>query len=115
MKCNRGDVFFVNLKTDTGSVQKDRRPVVIISNDTGNRFSNTCVCAMVTTKNKNSLPTHVDVLIKAFRNYGNTNSVVELEQIRTVDKSLLTEKLGKLNEDEIKKVDEAILISMGIK
>jgi len=109
----RGDVFFADLRPVIGSEQGGQRPVLIIQNDIGNRYSPTVICAAITAKiSKAKLPTHIEIsaedvgLLK--------DSVVLLEQVRTIDKSRLKQKLGRLNPELMQKVDHAIAISMGI-
>ena len=108
----RGDIYFADLSPVKGSEQGGMRPVVIIQNDIGNRFSPTVIVAAVTSQiQKAKLPTHVEISKK----YGlDKNSVVLLEQIRTLDKTRLTEKVGKLDSVMMNKVDQALMISAGL-
>ena len=109
----RGDIFYADLSPVVGSEQGGIRPVIIIQNDIGNRYSPTIIVAAITSQiNKAKLPTHVEI---SSEEYGlNKDSVVLLEQIRTVDKKRLKEKIGHMTEKDIQKVDEALLISMGL-
>ena len=102
----KGAIFYANLDPTVGSEQKGRRPVVIIQNDTGNKFSSTTIIAPVTTKKDVELPTHV--LIKQFDKI-RPNSIVMVEQIRVIDKTRLKGFIDILNEEQLKEVDEALL------
>lgn len=109
----RGDIFLAELSPAVGSEQKGERPVLIIQNDIGNYYSPTTIIACLTShiKTKSFLPTHV--LVKA--KYGlSCDSIIMLEQIRTIDKARLIKKLGRLNSNEINLVDKCVLISLGI-
>ena len=109
----RGDIFYADLSPVVGSEQGGIRPVIIIQNDIGNKYSPTIIVAAITSQiNKAKLPTHVEI---SSEEYGlNKDSVVLLEQIRTVDKKRLKEKIGHMTEKDIQKVDEALLISLGL-
>lgn len=109
----RGDIFYADLRPVVGSEQGGVRPVLIIQNDTGNRHSPTVICAAITSKmNKAKLPTHVE--LNAER-YGIVkDSVILLEQVRTIDKSRLKEKVCHLDEDIMFKIDEALLVSFSL-
>ncbi|MDF2819718.1 MAG: transcriptional modulator of MazE/toxin, MazF [Clostridiales bacterium] len=109
----RGDIFYADLRPVVGSEQGGIRPVLIIQNDIGNKYSPTIICAAITSQiNKAKLPTHVEIdsncneLVK--------DSVILVEQVRTIDKKRLREKVCHLAQSAMKKVDKAILISMGI-
>lgn len=109
----RGDIYFADLSPVVGSEQGGIRPVLIIQNDRGNHFSPTVIVAAITAKMaKPKLPTHIG--IKAATTGISRDSVVLLEQIRTIDKSRLKEKVGQVDEDTMRGVDEALLISIGI-
>jgi mRNA interferase MazF len=109
----RGDVFFADLSPVVGSEQGGVRPVLIIQNDIGNRFSPTVIVAAITAQiQKAKLPTHVEIDAK---NHGfDRDSVILLEQIRTIDKQRLTDKITHLDEETMQKVDEALQISVGL-
>ena len=109
----RGDIFYADLSPVIGSEQGGIRPVVIIQNDLGNRYSPTVIVAAITSQiNKAKLPTHVEISSEV---YGlNKDSVILLEQIRTVDKKRLREKIGHMTDEDMKKVMEALIISMGL-
>ncbi len=113
MIIKRGDIFYADLRPVVGSEQGGVRPVLIIQNDTGNRHSPTVICAAITSKmNKAKLPTHVE--LNAER-YGIVkDSVILLEQVRTIDKSRLKEKVCHLDEDIMFKIDEALLVSFSL-
>ena len=109
----RGDIFYADLRPVVGSEQGGVRPVLIIQNDTGNRHSPTVICAAITSKmNKAKLPTHVELNAEK---YGIVkDSVILLEQVRTIDKSRLKEKVCHLDEDIMFKIDEALLVSFSL-
>jgi mRNA interferase MazF len=109
----RGDIFYADLSPVVGSEQGGIRPVIIIQNDVGNKYSPTVIVAAITSQiNKAKLPTHVEI---SSEEYGlNKDSVVLLEQIRTLDKKRLKEKIGHMTESDMKKVDEALSISVGL-
>lgn len=113
MIVKRGDVFFADLSPVVGSEQGGVRPVLIIQNNIGNRFSPTVIVAAITAQiQKAKLPTHVEIEAKT---HGfDRNSVVLLEQVRTIDKQRLTDKITHLDDDTMRKVDEALQISLGL-
>ena len=113
MVVKRGDIFYADLSPVIGSEQGGIRPVIIIQNDIGNKYSPTVIVAAITSQiNKAKLPTHVEI---SSEEYGlNRDSVVLLEQIRTLDKKRLKEKLTYLSEDKMKEVDHALDISLGL-
>jgi len=96
-----------------GSEQGGLRPVLIIQNDTGNKYSPTVITAAITSQtNKTKLPTHIELYTE---NFGLAkNSIILLEQIRTIDKRRLKEKMGRLDDDSMEKVNAAISISFGL-
>ncbi len=113
MNVKRGDVFFADLSPVVGSEQGGIRPVLILQNDIGNRFSPTVIVAAITAKiQKAKMPTHIE--IKASTHGFERDSVILLEQVRTIDKQRLTDKITNLDEDLMHKVDEALQISMGL-
>lgn len=113
MVVKKGDIFFADLSPVIGSEQGGVRPVVVIQNDVGNKYSPTVIVAAVTSQiNKAKLPTHVE--IRAGENGLNKDSVILLEQLRTVDKRRLKERIGRMDEDAMKKINEALVISLGI-
>ena len=109
----RGDIYYADLSPVVGSEQGGVRPVLVVQNDIGNKYSPTIIIAAITAKiDKAKLPTHVE--IKA-NEYGLVkNSVVLLEQIRTIDKKRLREKIGSFDRKMMNKVDEALQISLGL-
>lgn len=113
MIVKRGDVFFAELSPVVGSEQGGTRPVLVIQNDIGNRFSPTVIIAAITAQiQKAKLPTHVEIDAKK---YGfERDSVILLEQLRTIDKSRLTDKITQLDDALMEKVDEALEISVGL-
>ena len=112
MKVKRGDIFYADLSPVVGSEQGGVRPVLVVQNDIGNKYSPTVIIAAITSQmNKVKLPTHVEVSAE----FGlPKNSVVLLEQIRTIDKKRLREKVGFTDDFFMKKVDEALLKSVGV-
>ena len=112
MKVARGDVFYADLSPVVGSEQGGVRPVLVIQNDVGNKYSPTVIIAAITSQtNKTKLPTHVNVnpqmgLPK--------NSVVLLEQVRTIDKRRLRDKVGSFDSETMQKVDDSLKISVGL-
>ncbi|BBI31867.1 type II toxin-antitoxin system PemK/MazF family toxin [Cohnella abietis] len=113
MIVKRGDVFYADLSPVVGSEQGGVRPVLVIQNDIGNRFSPTVIIAAITAQiQKAKLPTHVEIEAK---NHGmERDSVILLEQIRTIDKQRLTDKITHLDDETMRKVDEALQISVGL-
>jgi mRNA interferase MazF len=109
----RGDIYYADLSPVVGSEQGGMRPVLIVQNDTGNRHSPTIIAAAITSQiNKARLPTHIEL---SARHYGLTrDSVVLLEQIRTLDKRRLRERLGRLDDGLMQRVDSAIAVSFGL-
>ncbi|GIP16603.1 MAG TPA: type II toxin-antitoxin system PemK/MazF family toxin [Candidatus Paenibacillus intestinavium] len=113
MIVKRGDVFFADLSPVVGSEQGGVRPVLVIQNDIGNRFSPTVIVAAITAQiQKAKLPTHVEM--DAEKHGFDRDSVVLLEQIRTIDKQRLTDKITHLDDETMRKVDDALLISVGL-
>lgn len=109
----RGDIFYADLSPVVGSEQGGVRPVLIIQNDIGNKYSPTVICAAVTSKmNKAKLPTHIE--LEAQRYNLMKNSVVLLEQIRTIDKKRLREKISHIDTELMVKVNEAIKVSLSV-
>ena len=113
MVIKRGDMFYADLSPVVGSEQGGIRPVIIIQNDVGNMHSPTVIAAAITSKlNKAKLPTHIELSSKE---YGlEKDSVVLLEQIRTIDKTRLKEKIGELNAIKMSQVNKAMMISLGV-
>ena len=113
MEINRGEVFYADLSPVVGCEQGGTRPVVIVQNNVGNRHSPTVIAAAITSKqDKTSLPTHISV--KAESCGLAKDSVVLLEQIRTIDKQRLREKTGRLSDADIKRLNNALNISFGL-
>lgn len=109
----RGDVFYANLSPVIGSEQGGSRPVLILQNDIGNKYSPTIIVAAITAQiSKGKLPTHIE--LKADECNLERDSVVLLEQLRTIDKKRLRNKITTLDENIMKSVDEAIRISIGL-
>ncbi len=109
----RGDIYYADLSPVIGSEQGGLRPVLIVQNDIGNKYSPTVIAAAITSKmTKSKLPTHIDV-------YGekvglSKDSVILLEQIRTIDKKRLKEKMGHLDDNLMHEVNDAITVSFGL-
>jgi len=113
MTVKRGDIYYADLSPVVGSEQGGIRPVLIVQNDVGNKFSPTVIAAAITSqREKSRLPTHIDL---ASSNCGlSRDSVVLLEQIRTIDKKRLKERMGNLDPGAMGKVDRALSISFGL-
>ncbi|MBR3646604.1 MAG: type II toxin-antitoxin system PemK/MazF family toxin [Lachnospiraceae bacterium] len=113
MIIRRGDIYYADLRPVVGSEQGGVRPVLIIQNDTGNRHSPTVICAAITSKmNKAKLPTHVPLDAKRYSIV--KDSVILLEQLRTIDKSRLKDKICHLDKDLLVIVNEALLVSLDL-
>lgn len=113
MIIKRGDIFYADLRPVIGSEQGGVRPVIILQNDAGNRYSPTVICAAITSKmNKAKLPTHVPLDCRKCEL--EKDSVILLEQIRTIDKSRLREKVCHLSCSLIQRVDRALRISLSL-
>ncbi|MBB5265159.1 mRNA interferase MazF [Catenibacillus scindens] len=111
MMIKRGDIYYADLRPVIGSEQGGVRPVLIIQNDTGNKHSPTVICAAITSRmNKAKLPTHVE--LSASRYDLVKDSVILLEQVRTIDKKRLKEKVCHLDCEILRKVDKALIISL---
>lgn len=107
----RGDIFYADLRPVVGSEQGGIRPVLIIQNDIGNKHSPTIICAAITSKmNKAKLPTHIE--LSAMKYDMVKDSVILLEQLRTIDKSRLKDKVCHLDDEIMQKVDRALCISL---
>ena len=113
MFIKRGEVYYAELSPVTGSEQGGLRPVLVIQNDVGNKYSPTIIVAAITSQiNKAKLPTHVELNAEE---YGlSRDSVILLEQIRTIDKKRLREKICLLDDDRMELVDSCASISMGL-
>jgi len=109
----RGDIYYADLSPVIGSEQGGMRPVLIVQNDTGNKHSPTVIAAAITSQvGKARLPTHIELSAQSVGL--SRDSVILLEQIRTLDKSRLREKMGSLDEGTMNKVDNAIAVSFGL-
>ena len=113
-KINRGDIFYANLDGTIGSEQAGVRPVIIVQNDVGNKYSSTTIIVPLT-KNvrlKKNQPTHFGI-----NSFGNIrfDSIVLAEQIRVIDKSRLKQKIGIINDKTMQEIDTRILIALGLK
>lgn len=113
MLIKRGDMFYADLSPVVGSEQGGIRPVLIIQNDVGNKYSPTVIAAAITSQtNKSKLPTHININSKE---YGlMKDSVILTEQIRTIDKSRLMEKIGQIDEGTMNQVNNALGVSFGL-
>ena len=113
MIIKRGDIYYADLSPVIGSEQGGVRPVLVVQNDIGNKYSPTVIAAAITSQiNKAKLPTHIEI---SARDYGlQKDSVILLEQIRTIDKKRLREKIGHMDEELMDKVNEALSISFGL-
>ncbi len=113
MNIKRGDIYYADLSPVIGSEQGGLRPVLIVQNDIGNKYSPTVIAAAITSKmSKTKLPTHIDVPCE---DAGlSKDSIILLEQIRTIDKKRLKEKMGHLNDTTMASVNNAIQVSFGL-
>ena len=111
-KIYRGDIYLANLNPYKGSEQGGKRPVIIIQNDVGNHYSPTVIVAAVTSRffKKRALPTHVPLDNEELEK----NSLALLEQIRTIDKSRLIRKIGRVPEEKMKEINQAIHVSLSL-
>lgn len=113
MDIRRGDLVIADLSPVVGSEQGGQRPVLVVQNDIGNRYSPTVIVAAVTSQiEKSKLPTHVELKAGSFGLL--RNSVVLLEQVRTIDKRRIQQKLGRLDAATMQSVDEALAVSLGL-
>ena len=110
----RGEIYYADLSPVVGSEQGGVRPVLIIQNDTGNRYSPTVIAAAITSQTgKARLPTHIELPVQ--QECGLTrDSVVLLEQVRTLDKRRLRERMGRVDDQVMEKIDTAIAVSFGL-
>ena len=113
MVIKRGDIYYADLSPVIGSEQGGVRPVLIVQNDVGNKYSPTVIAAAITSQiNKAKLPTHIEI---SAQEYGLAkDSVILLEQIRTIDKKRIREKIGHLDDELMASVNEAIGVSFGL-
>lgn len=113
MTVKRGDIYYADLSPVVGSEQGGVRPVLVIQNDVGNKFSPTVIAAAITSQiNKAKLPTHIEL---SSRVYGlSRDSVVLLEQIRTIDKKRLRERIGHIDDVTMQRINAAIYVSFGL-
>nr|WP_307991735.1 type II toxin-antitoxin system PemK/MazF family toxin [uncultured Niameybacter sp.] len=113
MQVKRGDIFYADLSPVIGSEQGGVRPVLVIQNDVGNKFSPTVICAAITSNvHKTKMPTHVEINATEYELV--RNSVILLEQIRTIDKRRLKEKICHLEDDFMRLVDKALKQSLAL-
>lgn len=113
LSVTRGDIYYADLSPVVGSEQGGIRPVLIVQNNVGNKYSPTVIAAAITSqRDKTKLPTHIQI------NANNTglakDSIVLLEQVRTLDKRRLKERMGKLDESSMEQVNAALSISFGL-
>lgn len=113
MIVKRGDIYYADLSPVVGSEQGGIRPVLIVQNDVGNKYSPTVIAAAITSQiNKAKMPTHIEL---AAKEYGlNKDSVILLEQIRTIDKRRLREKIGRIDDRLMDSINDALSISFGL-
>ena len=113
MPVKRGEIYYADLSPVVGSEQGGVRPVPIVQNDVGNRHSPTVIAAAITSqRDKSRLPTHIEVQAETCGLA--KDSIVLLEQIRTIDKKRLKDKMGELDLDQMQKVDTALSVSFGL-
>lgn len=113
MIVKRGDIFYADLSPVVGSEQGGIRPVLVVQNDVGNKYSPTIIVAAITSRiNKAKMPTHIEI---KGEEYGlSKDSVILLEQIRTIDKKRLKERIGHIDDTAIEAVNEAVSVSLGL-
>ena len=114
MVIKRGDMFYADLSPVVGSEQGGIRPVLVIQNNIGNKYSPTVIVSAITSQlNKNKLPTHIELDSEEFGL--KSDSIILTEQIRTIDKSRLKEKIGHINDQTVmSKIDSALGVSFGL-
>lgn len=113
MNIKRGDIYYADLSPVIGSEQSGTRPILVIQNDIGNKYSPTIIGVPITSKLKTNMPTHIVI---EGNKYGlDKDSIILTEQIRTLDKSRLKEKVGRLDKQVLEKVKKAIEISCGLR
>ena len=113
VQVKRGDIYYADLSPVVGSEQGGIRPVLIVQNDVGNKYSPTVIAAAVTSQlNKSKLPTHIE--LDAVKYGLPKNSVILTEQIRTIDKKRLKEKIGHIDEELMNMVNDALFVSFGL-
>lgn len=113
MTVKRGEIYYADLSPVVGSEQGGVRPVLIVQNDIGNRYSPTVIAAAITSqKEKSKLPTHIQINSQVCGL--SRDSVVLLEQIRTIDKKRLKEKMGRLDPDSMGQINQALSVSFGL-
>lgn len=111
-KYKRGEIYYADLSPVVGSEQGGYRPVLILQNNKGNKYSSTVIVASITSRlSKHRLPTHVDMSSIRLKKH----SIALLEQLRTIDKARMKEYIGKATKAEMKEIEAALLISVGIK
>ena len=114
MTVKRGEIYYADLSPVVGSEQGGVRPVLIVQNDIGNRYSPTVIAAAITSqKDKAKLPTHIAIEASSCRL--TRDSIVLLEQMRTIDKRRLKEKMGELGREDMNHIDSAISVSLGLR
>ena len=113
MSIRRGEIYYADLSPVVGSEQGGIRPVLIVQNDVGNKYSPTVIAAAITSQHENArLPTHIELSTQS--SGLQKNSIVLLEQIRTIDKKRLKEKMGKLDSSSMNRIDNALTVSFGL-
>lgn len=113
MNIKRGDIYYADLSPVVGSEQGGVRPVLIVQNDVGNRYSPTVIAAAITSqRDKTELPTHIRVTAQG--SGLQRDSIILLEQVRTIDKRRLKERMGALDTGSMNRVDQALSVSFGL-
>lgn len=112
MNVKRGEVYYADMPTPKGSEQGGKRPVLILQNDVGNKYSTTTIVAPITSRFRKLVqPTHIRVKVKCLPK----KSIVLLEQITTIDKNRLINKMGQLSKKQMEKMEAGMLVSLGIR
>lgn len=113
MNIKRGELYYADLRPVVGSEQGGVRPVLIVQNDAGNKYSPTTIIAAITSKTKNAIPTHVDIH-SSEENGLKEDSTILLEQLRTIDKTRIIERIGNLNQDDLNRSMKALSVSLNM-
>lgn len=113
MNIKRGEIYYADLPPVIGSEQGGIRPVLIVQNDVGNKYSPTVICAAITSKEKRNLPTHVNINRNEYNGL-KVDSTILMEQLKTIDKSRIKRKIGYLNQNDINDAMNALKISLDL-
>lgn len=112
MIIKRGDIYYADLSPVVGCEQGGIRPVIVIQNNTGNKHCPTVIVAAITSQNKKPMPTHINLSVSECKL--SSDSIVLLEQVRTIDKNRLKNYVGSVSDDKMNEINQAILVSFGL-